>query len=150
MRAFRYRAPIALALFLLHSALAQEPWTSASLLRCDSLAKDLEQGTQSGSAIIFVGFPVLYRAAHIPNAILAGPASKPEGLAHLKEVVRSLPRNTVIILYCGCCPFSKCPNVRPAYAALHQMGFSILRVILIPTDFHTDWVAKGYPVQKGG
>jgi hypothetical protein len=29
------------------------------------------------------------------------------------------------------------------------MGFTHLRVLLLPTDFNTDWITKGYPVEKG-
>jgi len=29
------------------------------------------------------------------------------------------------------------------------MGFKKLRVLVLPTNFATDWVDKGYPIQKG-
>jgi hypothetical protein len=29
------------------------------------------------------------------------------------------------------------------------MGFANLRVLVLPHDFATDWVEKGYPVEKG-
>ena len=29
------------------------------------------------------------------------------------------------------------------------MGFNKLRVLILPTDFNTDWIQKGYPVEKG-
>jgi len=53
-----------------------------------------------------------------------------------------------ILLYCGCCPWEKCPNIRPAFAALHEMGFSKVRVMVVPKDFKTDWDDKGYPTEK--
>jgi thiosulfate/3-mercaptopyruvate sulfurtransferase len=92
----------------------------------------------------------VYRGAHIPGAIMAGPGSQAEGVESLKKAVHELPRNGEIVLYCGCCPFVRCPNVRPAYTALREMGFSHVKVIAIETNLHTDWVAKGYPVEKGG
>jgi hypothetical protein len=91
---------------------------------------------------------VLYRGAHIPNAIFTGPCSTPEGIAALKKAVLHFDRTRHIVLYCGCCPFVKCPNVRPAYLALHEMGFSHVQVLQLDTNFHTDWVAKNYPTQK--
>jgi hypothetical protein len=29
------------------------------------------------------------------------------------------------------------------------MGFSHLRVLLLPTNFYTDWASKGYATDKG-
>ena len=42
----------------------------------------------------------------------------------LKKAVADLPRGKELYIYCGCCPFVKCPNIRPAYTALHEMGFT--------------------------
>ena len=46
----------------------------------------------AGPAIFHVGPNLLYRSKHIPGAIYAGPASKPEGLELLKEAAGKLPR----------------------------------------------------------
>jgi hypothetical protein len=54
-----------------------------------------------------------------------------------------------VVLYCGCCPLDKCPNLRPAFLALRDAGFARLRVLLLPNNFNADWVEKGYPVEKG-
>lgn len=99
-------------------------------------------------AIFYVGFPVLYRAAHIKGAALAGPCSKPEGLASLRKALDPLPRDREIVFYCGCCPFQKCPNIRPAYKAAADLGFSRIRVLMLETNLHTDWIAKGYPTSR--
>ncbi len=29
------------------------------------------------------------------------------------------------------------------------MGFRHLRALILPTNFYTDWYAKGYPTEKG-
>ncbi len=39
--------------------------------------------------------------------------------------------------------------VKPAYAALHNLGFTKLKVLYIPDNLETDWVNEGYPVEKG-
>jgi hypothetical protein len=83
---------------------------------------------------------------HIPDAVFAGPANKAEGIADLRKAVGDLPKDTAIVIYCGCCPMKDCPNIRPAYRALRELGFTNLRVLDLPTNFHTDWVLKGYPV----
>src|ERR1039458_9819690 len=36
-------------------------------------------------------------------------------LSKLKEVLSSTPKSKQIVLYCGCCKFATCPNIKPAY-----------------------------------
>ena len=129
---------------------AVDPWTSAQILQPASLVRELgaDKGG-SASAIVYVGFRTLFEGGHIPAASFHGTASKENSLSDLKKWAASLPRSTNLIIYCGCCPFDRCPNIRPAYTALHEMGFTLLRVLVLPTSFAADWVEKGYPIQKG-
>jgi hypothetical protein len=99
--------------------------------------------------IISVAFPALYRARHILHATYAGPGSKPDGIEALKKAVAADPKDADIVIYCGCCPMVKCPNIRPAYRALTEMGFTRIRVLNIPTNMHTDWFSKHYPSEAG-
>ena len=100
-------------------------------------------------AIFQVGPNVLYRGKHIPGSVYAGPASRPEGLALLKQAVDKLPRDRAVILYCGCCPWGNCPNVKPAMELLKQMGFTHAKAMYVETGFSKDWTDKGYPVEAG-
>jgi thiosulfate/3-mercaptopyruvate sulfurtransferase len=111
-----------------------------------ALAQQIERG--SAPPVLFVGFPILYKGAHIPKAIFAGPCSKQEGLDLLKVSVKNMPPDSEIVIYCGCCPFVHCPNVRPAYSALKDMGFTNVKILQLDTNLHTDWVQKGYPTEK--
>lgn len=114
--------------------------------------KDLAAQLHTNAAkpvLIHVGFPVMYRGKHIPNSVYAGPGSKPEGLDALKAGVASFPRNREIVVYCGCCPFDRCPNVRPALAVLKQMGFTNVKALNLPTNFASDWLDHGYPFEEG-
>jgi len=52
------------------------------------------------------------------------------------------------VIYCGCCPLERCPNIRPAFVALRQMGFTNVRVLLLPNSFEADWAGKGLPYEK--
>jgi hypothetical protein len=113
------------------------------LIQPDQAVKELD-----GALVIHVGFPVLFRSTHIPGSIYAGPGSKDEGIADLKKAVAGQPRTREIILYCGCCPFDKCPNIRPAFAALRGMGFTHVRAMMLATNLKTDWIDKGYPIEK--
>ena len=99
--------------------------------------------------VIQVGPNMLYRTRRIPGALYAGPASKPEGLELLKQAVAKLPKDREIVLYCGCCPWDNCPNVKPAIALLQQLGYTKAKVMYIGTSFGKDWTEKGYPVESG-
>jgi thiosulfate/3-mercaptopyruvate sulfurtransferase len=113
------------------------------------LVKKLAMPPAERPVILQVGFKTLYNGAHIPGAIYAGPASTSEGLLHLKQRAQAISREKEVVIYCGCCPLNKCPNVLPAYAALRGMGFTNLEVLNLPQDFAHDWVEKNLPVERG-
>jgi rhodanese-related sulfurtransferase len=100
--------------------------------------------------VLQVGFSVLYQQAHIPGAAYAGPGNNDEGLDNLKSHVAALPHDKLLVIYCGCCPWEKCPNIAAAYNQLTTMGFSKVKVLYLPSNFGADWVDKGYPVTRGG
>jgi thiosulfate/3-mercaptopyruvate sulfurtransferase len=126
-----------------------DPWPSSQTLQAAGLASELANKSGTLPTIVYVGFRTLFAGGHIAGASFNGTASTDEGLTSLKEWVERLPRSTNLVIYCGCCPFDKCPNIRPAYTALNNMGFKKVRVLVLPTNFATDWVDKNYPVQKG-
>jgi thiosulfate/3-mercaptopyruvate sulfurtransferase len=126
-----------------------EPWTTRQTIQPAELAKEISHHDSRRPTIICVGFRTLYEGAHVPGAVFRGPAMSAEGLADLKHWAQGLPRSTNLVIYCGCCPLAHCPNVRPAFTALRAMGFTRLKVLLLPHDFARDWVAAGYPVSKG-
>jgi len=123
--------------------LAADPWSANDVLAPESLARDLKT-----PLVIHVGFDVLYRASHIAATPYAGPGSKPEGLDALKKAVAGQPHDRDIVLYCGCCPMDKCPNIRPAFSLLHDLGFTHVRVLSLPANLKADWTDKGYPVDR--
>lgn len=120
-----------------------------ALITPQQLLKELKEPGSERPIVLHVGFEVLYRGAHIPGAIFAGPAAKPEGLAKLRHAASRIPRAHAVVIYCGCCPMDRCPNIHPAYEALRKMGFRHLQVLNLPDDFAHDWVEKGLPVVKG-
>jgi hypothetical protein len=120
-----------------------------ALIQPQQLLKEMNGPKNERPIVLQVGFEVLYRGAHIPGAIYAGPAFRPEGLANLRRAAARIPRDHLVVIYCGCCPMSKCPNIHPAYAAMRKMGFRRLQVLNLPEDFAHDWVAKGLPIVKG-
>ena len=122
---------------------------SSQLIQPEELLKLLQSAKSVRPLLIQVGSRVLYQQAHIPGSEYIGAAASEEGLRQLRKRVEGLPRSQSIVLYCGCCPWSHCPNVKPAADALRGLGFSNIRVLYFANNFGTDWVEKGYPVAKG-
>jgi thiosulfate/3-mercaptopyruvate sulfurtransferase len=122
---------------------------SAALVEPADLAKTLQSSRDEKPLVLQVGFDVLYRQGHIPGSDYAGPASKEDGLQVLRKRLESVPRDKLIVLYCGCCPWDHCPNVKPAYDAVRKMGFRNVKVMHVDQNFGTNWIEKGFPSVKG-
>jgi thiosulfate/3-mercaptopyruvate sulfurtransferase len=138
------------AIFVLAPGLrAQSSVSSAPLIQPAALVKLLASPEGEKPLVLQVGSHVLFSQAHIPASEYVGSASTEGGRLQLRKRVDSLPRGKFIILYCGCCPWSHCPNIAPAYEVLHSMRFSHVQLLYIADNFGTDWVDKGYPVAKG-
>jgi hypothetical protein len=147
-------ASSALAVVLLAGALcfsqqAPDPWSKSDLLEPADLAAMLESASAKKPVVLCVAFPVLYKSRHIVHAIYAGQGSKPEGIESLKKAVAGLAKDADIVIYCGCCPMERCPNVRPAFRTLKDMGYTHVRILRIPTNMHEDWYTKNYPSEPG-
>jgi thiosulfate/3-mercaptopyruvate sulfurtransferase len=99
--------------------------------------------------LFHVGSHMFYLQAHIPGSEYVGAGTTAEGIQNLRRRVSGLPKNTPIVLYCGCCPWSHCPNVNPPYDALLQIGFTNVKVLFMANNFGDDWVDKGYPIARG-
>ncbi len=124
-----------------HSLFAQNPinWTADQLMQPGALAKNIQDG-KNIPTIFCVG-----PGATIPGSINIGPAQLSDNIAKLKKALDSLPKNTAIVIYCGCCPFEHCPNVRPAIEALKQGGFTNYKLLNLEHNIKADWLDKGYP-----
>ncbi len=120
----------------------------AQLITPEQLNQVLKTGKQK-PLILNVGPRSMYTQAHIPGAEYMGAGSSDEGQQKLRDRVKSLPKNSAIVIYCGCCPWGHCPNMHPAFQALHSLGFTNVKAVYITNDFGADWVDKGYPVAKG-
>ncbi len=125
-----------------------DPWTVKNIITPAELVKELKDKGEGKPVILQVGFEFLYNTGHIPGAEYAGPASKPQGLSLIKKAVSNLKKNTNIVIYCGCCPWNHCPNIRPAFKLLKELGYSNVQALVIKQDFGQDWSDKGYPEVK--
>jgi len=126
-----------------------DPWNSSQAIQAEDFARELSDKSANPPTVLYVGFRTLFAGGHIPGASFHGSASTEQGMAELKKWADTLPRSTNLVIYCGCCPFDKCPNIRPAFTALDKMGFKQVRVLILPNSFASDWADKGYPMQKG-
>jgi thiosulfate/3-mercaptopyruvate sulfurtransferase len=123
-----------------------DPWSPSELITPEELLK--ETSGKEEPLVFHVGVPTLFKNGHIPGSRHTGQASTLMGMEELKRQVQELPRTKSLVLYCGCCPWKDCPNIRPAFKALQQMKFTHLRVLYLANNFGVDWIRKGFPIEK--
>ena len=113
------------------------------------LVKMLKAPAAQQPVMFQVGSFVMFQQAHIPNSGFAGPGSQQNGMILLKKLTAPLAKNKLIVIYCGCCPWNRCPNMGPAYKYLRDLGYTRVKALYLAHNFGDDWVAKGYPVARG-
>lgn len=127
---------------LLPRAKAAEPWTDKQLKDPVALARIIKDPKAPKPVIFNVG-----SVAQIKGAIPIGPPTNPQNLETLREQLLKLPKDKEVLIYCGCCPFQRCPNLRPAFELLKQMKFTNAKVLNLPVHLNSDWVDKGFPME---
>jgi len=125
----------------------EDPWTDEQLIHPGELLKQMSGA--EGPLVLHIGVAFLFKSGHIPGSKYVGQASKTEGIESLKKAVQEVSLNREIVLYCGCCPWKDCPNIRPAFKVLRELRFTRVKLLYLPTSFAQDWVEKGFPVEKG-
>jgi thiosulfate/3-mercaptopyruvate sulfurtransferase len=128
---------------------AQDSIGQGDLLQVPQLDALLNGPAEKRPVLLHVGFKVLYRSGHIPDSRYVGPASKPAGIAAMKKALQPLSRQTPVVLYCGCCPWQDCPNVRPAFRTAREMGFKDVKVLFIAKNLQADWIDHKLPYREG-
>ena len=120
----------------------------AQLIQPEELVHML-QATGTGKPLLLqVGSHLLFDEAHITGSVYAGAGSQPTGLQQLQSTVASFSKKKFIVLYCGCCPWDRCPNLGPAFKQMRDLGFTNVKVLYLANNLGADWVAKGYPVER--
>jgi thiosulfate/3-mercaptopyruvate sulfurtransferase len=114
-------------------------WTSDQLMEPSELATNLK--SKKNIRLIFSVGP----GAVIPTSRDIGMTKETENLDKFKDQLSGLSKNTPIVVYCGCCPFEHCPNVRPAINLLKQMNFTNYKLLDLEHNIKIDWIEKGYP-----
>jgi hypothetical protein len=121
---------------------SDNPWTDKQLKDPAVLAAAIADPKAPRPVIFNIG-PV----QQIKGAIAIGPATKPDNLEKLKQQLAKLPKDKEVIIYCGCCPYSRCPNVRPAFELLQKLKFKNAKLLNLPSNLNDDWISKGYPLE---
>ncbi len=122
---------------------------TAQLIQPAELNKLLKGPASARPLVLQVGSHMLFEEAHIAGSEYAGPGATADGLNVLRARVKSLPHSKFIVIYCGCCPWTKCPNMGPAYQELHAMGFTRVKALYLADNFGADWVSQGYATTHG-
>lgn len=121
----------------------KEPWTEKQLLNPSDLAKVLNDANSKKPILLNIGF-----GGGIKGTKEIGAAKEKEGIENLKKELSKLPKDADLVIYCGCCPFKDCPNIRPAFNLLNEMKFTNHKLLNLPHNLKVDWIDKGYPMNE--
>lgn len=113
------------------------------LMSAKDLAAKIESGSKDLPLILNVG-PM----DNIKTAKKIGLVKTEAGMTSLKNTVYSVAKNKEIVIYCGCCSSSSCPNIEPAHKALQDLGYTKVKVLEIPVGLGQDWRDLGYPMEN--
>lgn len=122
------------------------PALGAPLMPPADLSARLAEVRAGRIVVLHVGPQYLWGKGHIPGSRWVGEAGTDDGLAAFEAALKAIPPDIEVVAYCGCCPFSHCPNIRPAREAL--AGRAKASFLDLPTNLRTDWIEKGFAVER--
>ena len=133
-----------LLLFIGEKATAQNKinWTNDDLLEPSDLSATIK--SNKNVPVIFSIGP----GAIIPHSKDIGMIKETENMQKFKDQLSTLAKDTQIVIYCGCCPFEHCPNVRPAIQLMKDLNFTNYKLLNLPHNIKIDWINKGFPTQE--
>ena len=117
-----------------------EPWLAHQLMQPSDLVSILNEGNDN--IYIFNIGP----SGSIKNSIKIGPGEDEDSIEKLKAEASQLDKDANIVIYCGCCPFDKCPNIRPAFILLNEMKFANHKLLNLTQNLKVNWIDEGYPI----
>ena len=133
-----------LLLFIGERAAAQNKvnWTSDDLLEPSDLSSTIK--SNKNVPVIFSIGP----GAIIPHSRDIGMLKETENMQKFKDQLSTLAKDSSIVIYCGCCPFEHCPNVRPAIQLMKDLNFTNYKLLNLPHNIKIDWINKGFPTHE--
>ena len=124
-------------------ASAQTTWKKEQLMPTKELADKINTNAKDIPLIFNVG-PM----EQIKTAKSIGLGTSISAMEKLKSSLSMESKTRTVVVYCGCCSYANCPNIKPAYDALIAGGFKNAKVLDLPEGIKPDWVAKGFPMQE--
>jgi hypothetical protein len=118
-----------------------EPWSQKEIIEPAALALMIKENNAQKPVIYNIG-PL----ANIKGAKFMGAARDNANLEKLKQDLAHVSKDKIVVIYCGCCPFRNCPNIRPAFGLLKEMGFLNPRLLNLSHNLKVDWTDMGYPM----
>jgi hypothetical protein len=131
-----------LFVFLSFAFTSAPQWEASQLIESADLYKLISTTSKTPK-------PIIYNIGSMENiysAIKMGEPSKEESKKKIKEHIKTISPNRLVVVYCGCCSSDHCPNIKPAYDYIQQLGHSNVKVLNLPTSLAVDWTNKGYPL----
>lgn len=119
----------------------RDTWTQKDLMQPADLAASIANSKANKLHVFNIGV-----VEDIKGAKNIGGASDKSNLEKFKQELSKLPKSAQVVVYCGCCPFERCPNIRPAFNLMKSMGFVNGKLLNIPTNLKQNWIDKGYPL----
>ncbi len=120
-----------------------EPWRPNQLIEPKDLATQIKSQNALQPLLISVGPGGL-----IKGSVEVGPANDKANLKKLKQLLAKEKKDRDIVIYCGCCPFEKCPNIRPAFTLLNNLKFTNHKLLNLPHNIKMDWINKDFPTNN--
>ena len=118
-------------------------WSKEQLMPTKELADKINANAKDKPLVLNVG-PM----EAIKTSVEVGRATSVTGIEKIKSTLGMENKNRMVVVYCGCCSYASCPNIKPAYDAVVAAGFKNTKVLELPEGIKPDWVAKGYPMEQ--
>lgn len=120
-----------------------DPWLPEQLMAPEVLAKQIQNPTKEKSYIFNIG-----PAGSIKSSVTVGDAKEHANLEKLRQELSKVPKNAEVVIYCGCCPFVHCPNIRPAFKLLKELNFTKPKLLNLEKNLKVNWIDPGYPMAQ--
>lgn len=136
---------IALALLFVAglSVAQQNNWKPEQLMPTAEMAEKIKTNAKDKPLLFNVG-PM----DNIKGSVFVGRGTAVSSIDKMKSTLSMENKNRTVVVYCGCCSYASCPNIKPAFDALIALGFKNAKVLDLPEGIKPDWVAKGYPMEE--
>lgn len=127
----------------LFAQISPVPWKPEQMLAPASLVSVIKNYNSIKPLIINIGPSGL-----IKDAVNIGSVREAANAESLKKLLAKEKTHKEIIVYCGCCPYKNCPNIRPAFNILSTMKFTNFKLLDLPQNLKVDWIDRGYPMSN--